>query len=133
MKTNPSAPPPRPEPLEEWIRERAYYLWLDRGRPDGEDWQHWFEARAQLAGETAPPALATVYPPLHDEPPRPTPAPPALPATPRGSDPTHRFHEPAVARDARTAVASHEAPQRIRGRHFENAGRKRAPKGGSTG
>jgi hypothetical protein len=118
MKTNPTAPATLPEPPEEWIRERAYHLWLNRGCPAGEDLQDWFAAKAELE---ARPASVTSYPEEKytvesfsirntlDE---------------HQSDPTHRFHAPSVAHDSRLNVAANEAPQRIRGRHFDNAPRK---------
>lgn len=120
MKKNLSAPAPREQPLEDWIRERAYYLWLNRGCPHGEDWRDWFLAKAQLETESGPPST-TVYP--------------SNPDNTRHfsirhtidehqSDPAHRFHAPTVTHDARLNVAANEAPQRIRGRHFENAERK---------
>ena len=27
-----------------WVRERAYYLWLEAGKPEGEQDAHWFKA-----------------------------------------------------------------------------------------
>ena len=31
---------------EQAIRERAYYLWVNEGRPEGRDYDHWMRARA---------------------------------------------------------------------------------------
>lgn len=37
---------------DEWIRERAYALWEQAGRPDGLDSEHWGQANAEWeAGE----------------------------------------------------------------------------------
>lgn len=33
------------------IRERAYHLWIDEGRPEGREAAHWDLARAQVAAE----------------------------------------------------------------------------------
>lgn len=125
MKTNPSVPTVQPEPPEAWIRERAYYLWLNRGCPQGDDQQDWADAKAQLAAEAGP-ATTTLYPKTDD-----TLQHFSIRQTldQHQSDPAHRFHAPSVAADARLNVAANEAPQRIRGRHFENAERKPGKKG----
>ena len=36
------------EPQEEAIRERAYTLWEQDGRPEGRSLAHWFKAEAEL-------------------------------------------------------------------------------------
>jgi hypothetical protein len=42
----------RPSPItEERIRERAYRLWVEEGRPHGKDAEHWQRARELLALE----------------------------------------------------------------------------------
>lgn len=33
---------------EETIRKTAYRLWEEQGRPHGQDFEHWFQARAEL-------------------------------------------------------------------------------------
>jgi len=33
------------------IRERAYHLWIDRGRPEGREQEHWEEARRSVEQE----------------------------------------------------------------------------------
>lgn len=33
------------------IAERAYLIWLTKGRPIGQDTANWYEAEAQLSGE----------------------------------------------------------------------------------
>jgi hypothetical protein len=123
MKTKPTDPTTRPESPDTWIRERAYYLWLERGCPEGEALQDWLAATAEFA---ARPAAAATYP--ED---KYTPETFSIRHTidQHESDPTHRFHSPAVAHDSRLNVAANEAPQRIRGRHFENAERKPGKKG----
>jgi hypothetical protein len=43
----------RPSALtHDQIAQRAHDIWLQRGRPDGEDKQNWYEAEAQLKHET---------------------------------------------------------------------------------
>ena len=37
------------------IRERAFALWEDEGRPESRDWDHWLQAEAEIASEMAPP------------------------------------------------------------------------------
>lgn len=32
---------------EEWIAERAYELWEQGGRPDGQDHEHWTQASGE--------------------------------------------------------------------------------------
>lgn len=125
MKTNHTVPTVQLEPPEAWIRERAYYLWLDRGGPQGDGLQDWLDAKAQLAAETAP-VTTTLYPETDD-----TLQHFSIRQTidQHQSDPAHRFHAPSAAHDARLNVAANEAPQRIRGRHFENAARKPGKKG----
>ncbi|MGE0260883.1 MAG: DUF2934 domain-containing protein [Alphaproteobacteria bacterium] len=34
--------------IEARIRERAYHLWLEEGRPDGRDGEHWRRAEREL-------------------------------------------------------------------------------------
>ena len=33
---------------ESWIRERAYALWEQEGRPAGREHQHWFQAACEV-------------------------------------------------------------------------------------
>lgn len=37
---------------EEEISARAYEFWESEGRPEGRDQEHWYRARALVAGET---------------------------------------------------------------------------------
>ncbi len=39
--------------LQKRIRERAYAIWLEEGRPQGRAEQHWTRASAELAGAPA--------------------------------------------------------------------------------
>jgi hypothetical protein len=40
--------------LEQLIRERALMIWIEQGRPDGLDKQHWEQAEAELVAGTLP-------------------------------------------------------------------------------
>jgi hypothetical protein len=33
---------------EQQIRERAFQIWIEEGRPDGKDKEHWEKAKAEL-------------------------------------------------------------------------------------
>lgn len=44
--------------MEDQVRSRAYQLWEDDGRPQGQDQQYWFKAAAELAAAAA----ATIKP-----------------------------------------------------------------------
>lgn len=56
-KTYPAAAPttgtPRPV-TDEQVAALAYAIWIDRGRPDGRDVEHWLEAERQLRGVVEP-------------------------------------------------------------------------------
>jgi hypothetical protein len=41
--------------LDGAIRERAYAIWEEEGRPDGRDWEHWYRAMQEIAGPIAAP------------------------------------------------------------------------------
>jgi len=85
------------------IRERAYYLWLDRGCPTGHDEDIWYAARALLHDRAAP-----------------TPAQQEQSVVARESDPLHHFHDRTKSPDLRPAVASSGAVQRRRARTQKN-------------
>ena len=34
--------------FDKQVREQAYLLWEQRGRPNGDDWQDWFTAETML-------------------------------------------------------------------------------------
>lgn len=36
------------------IRERAYHIWIDEGRPDGRELDHWLRAKWQVEGARNP-------------------------------------------------------------------------------
>jgi hypothetical protein len=36
-----------------WIRERAYWLWEEEGRPEGRELDHWYRASHEIAGRAA--------------------------------------------------------------------------------
>jgi hypothetical protein len=69
--------PPR-EPTEAEIRHAAHQLWLEEGRPEGRELDHWFAARERLLhhhGRSAGRGKKAAAAPVH--------FPPAdLPATP---------------------------------------------------
>ena len=44
--------------LEDQIRERAYYLWEEEGRPEGRAEIHWAKARALIEGDKSQAAAA---------------------------------------------------------------------------
>lgn len=101
------------EPLKDRIRERAYFLWLERGRPQGDERAHWLTAERQLLAEIE--SVAEIPP--HTEGAsthfsiRST-------VSAHLSDPTHRFHGPGPAHDGRLNVVAGEARQRVRGRRL---------------
>lgn len=41
------------KPTEQELREAAYYLWEQEGRPDGKDFDHWIRANAELGRAAA--------------------------------------------------------------------------------
>ena len=114
---------PEPEPQEEQIRQRAYFLWLDRGCPGGGDWEHWFTARQEL--------LAAIGRQAADAP-SPASAHFSIRNTQAAhlSDPSHRFHWTGAAHDNRLDVVAGEARQRVRGRRFGGSLRAQPKKAG---
>jgi hypothetical protein len=46
--TSTATMPPQPSP-EQAIRERAYAIWEEEGRPEGRDVDHWLPAEAEIA------------------------------------------------------------------------------------
>jgi len=41
--------------IEQHIRDRAFYIWIEQGQPDGKDRDHWEQAESELmAGVAAP-------------------------------------------------------------------------------
>jgi hypothetical protein len=43
-----------PPPTNDQVAALAYAIWLDRGRPEGRDMEHWLEAERQLRGVVEP-------------------------------------------------------------------------------
>jgi hypothetical protein len=49
--------------LEQRIREHAFFLWIEQGRPDGRDQDHWQQAEREfMAGIAAPESGVTLAP-----------------------------------------------------------------------
>lgn len=48
-----------PEITDEQIASRAYELWLERCRPEGQDIEHWLEAERQLRDQLCSPHACT--------------------------------------------------------------------------
>jgi len=44
---------------EELIRQRAYSIWEEQGKPEGEDMRHWLQAWQELADQGADDAAVT--------------------------------------------------------------------------
>jgi hypothetical protein len=68
-----------PGPTEAEIRHAAHQLWLEQGRPEGRELDHWFAAKETLrhhhgrsAGRGRKPAAAPVHFPKADLPAGPT-------------------------------------------------------------
>jgi hypothetical protein len=45
---------------ESFIRERAYAIWEQEGRPDGREWDHWVRASREIADTPSAKAAPTV-------------------------------------------------------------------------
>jgi len=104
-------------PPEDQVRQRAYFLWLEQGCPEGEDLAFWYAAQQELleerqtaapekpaSGKNAPDHFSIRHT-----------------LTDHRSDPTHRFHAAGAPHDDRLDVIAGEARQRVRGRHFDNS------------
>jgi hypothetical protein len=48
MKNRTAKVAPVREPTEQEIQHAAYLLWIEKGRPEGRDLEHWLEAREML-------------------------------------------------------------------------------------
>lgn len=100
---NNNADSPAANPSEADIRERAYYLWLERGCPPDRDQEMWFAAKLLLHDRThRPPPSSRETLALHQ------------------SDPQHQYHDPGIAQDARPTVARSGRMQRIRAHEKKN-------------
>lgn len=119
INATPTASYRQPPPPEGQVRQRAYFLWLEQGCPEGEDLAFWYAAQQELLEEQE--AEARHKPASGKNPPdhfsiRHT-------LTDRRSDPSHRFHAPGTPHDDRLDVIAGEARQRVRGRRFDNSPR----------
>jgi hypothetical protein len=45
------SPAPTSEPFEHYVRERAYSIWIEEGRPEGRAHAHWQRAHHELQNE----------------------------------------------------------------------------------
>jgi hypothetical protein len=110
--------------LDEKIRERAYYLWLDDGCPDGKDWQHWYKARQQV--------LAAIPLVVSEQRPRRAGGSSQLSirstAAGEPDDLTPRFHAQVVAPADRRNAVEVESRQHGRGRRSGSSRRSRPKK-----
>lgn len=50
-KSQPATPPAAVELPHDKITQRAYEIWVRKGRPEGQDEQNWTEAEAELRAE----------------------------------------------------------------------------------
>jgi hypothetical protein len=41
--------------IEQRIRQRAFYIWIEQGRPEGKDKEHWQQAESELMAGIAKP------------------------------------------------------------------------------
>jgi hypothetical protein len=41
--------------IEQRIRERAFYIWIEQGQPEGKDKEHWQQAESELMAGIAKP------------------------------------------------------------------------------
>jgi hypothetical protein len=64
LPTTPSTNPL--PPTTEQIAALAHAIWIDRGRPEGRDMDHWLEAERQLRGEVRKPLAADDLPATND-------------------------------------------------------------------
>lgn len=62
-RLSPNSPSSAPlPPTPEQIAALAHAIWIDRGRPEGSDVDHWLEAERQLRGEVRVPLAADELP-----------------------------------------------------------------------
>jgi len=103
MKTTTIPSPAIPASTEAEIRERAYYLWLERGCPSNRDQEMWYAAQILL----------------HDRACR---RPEQIAHAPGSRDDATGLHLHAtlLLQDARPGVARSGAPQRQRSRSAQN-------------
>ncbi len=113
MNSTKQTSPRMPDIPEHLIRERAYFLWLERGSPHGADGDDWFTAQQELQATVTPDtngqphhAEATAHFSIRQT------------VAEHLSDPTHRFHAPGATHDDRRDIVAGEAAQRVRGRRL---------------
>lgn len=67
VRLSPTSPSTVPlPPTQDQIAALAHAIWIDRGRPEGRDMDHWLEAERQLRGEVRRPAAADELPATDD-------------------------------------------------------------------
>lgn len=103
--------------LDQQIRDAAYFRWLDRGCPLGDDWSDWFAALRHLQAAHAAHLFGEPFPTALPDAPH-----PALLQASRPVEQFPRKKTPAPERrDSRPAVLSTGAVQRVRARrHVES-------------
>ena len=67
MAETPESSDDKERVLEQRIRERAYKIWEDEGRPEGRDEAHWELAKLAIAEQDALPTMTTNAPPIAAE------------------------------------------------------------------
>lgn len=86
--------------VEQRIRDRAYAIWLEEGRPNGRDADHWFQAERAILAEAATvadvaPVIAVVKAPRKTTNAKPR-------AFVKSAEPEQTTPEPPKARKSRT-------------------------------
>jgi hypothetical protein len=117
---NPALPVARSPSLDAQIREAAYFQWLDRGCPLGDEWNDWFAVENRISTLPVPAA--------------------SRPSDPRGPMPAHG--SPAASHDMngqhldvttshpdrRPGILASGAAQRSRARHQMSRSAPQSPK-----
>ena len=67
MAETPESSDDKERALEQRIRERAYKIWEDEGRPEGRQEAHWELAKLAIAEQDALPTMTTNAPPIAAE------------------------------------------------------------------
>lgn len=66
LRQVPTGPATAAERFDQRVRERAYFLWLEEGRPEGRAMEHWMAAFVgQIAQESADRTDAAAFDPRH--------------------------------------------------------------------
>jgi hypothetical protein len=114
---NPALPVARSPSLEAQIREAAYFQWLDRGCPLGDEWNDWFAVENRLAnGPASRPSEPRGLNSAH--------------GSPAGGHATERQHVNATTShpDRRPGILAGGAAQRSRARHQMTRSAPQSPK-----